>query len=84
MSGRATLYSYIINSRLPVPGFEDELPYAIALVKLDEGPRMMANIVGVDQTPEALVLDMPLEVVFEARGDTAVPLFKPAGAEVTL
>ena len=59
---RPRLYSYVIHHR-PAPGFTP--PYAIAVVELDEGPRMMTNIVDCPQTPEALVLDMPLEVVFE-------------------
>ena len=42
-SGDATLYSYVINHR-PAPGFEDEAPYAIAVVQLAEGPRMMTSI----------------------------------------
>jgi hypothetical protein len=50
------------------------------VVQLEEGPRLMSNIAGVEQTPEALVLDMALEVTFEARGDVHVPLFRPAGA----
>jgi uncharacterized protein len=76
-SGDATLYSYVINHR-PAPGFEDDAPYAIAVVQLAEGPRMMTNIVGVPNTPEDLVLDMPLRVTFEARGDVQLPLFRPA------
>lgn len=77
-SGRATLYSYVINHR-PAPGFT--APYSIAVVELAEGPRMMTNIVGCPQTPEALQLDMPLEVTFEKQTDEiALPLFKPAGA----
>ena len=75
-SGRATLYSYVINHR-PAPGFEAEAPYAIAVVQLAEGPRMMTNIVGGPNTPEDLVLDMPLRVVFEARGDIWLPVFTP-------
>ena len=67
-SGRATLYSYVINHR-PAPGFEADAPYAIAVVQLAEGPRMMTNLVGVDPTPEALQLDMELRVVFERRGE---------------
>src|SRR5256885_17174125 len=51
LSGRGTLHTYLINHR-PAPGFE--APYAIAVVQLDEGPRMMSNIAGVEQTPEAL------------------------------
>ncbi len=77
-SGRGRLYSYVINHRAPPrSGFEP--PYSIAVVELDEGPRMMTNIVGTPQTPEALRLDMPLEVVFEAFGDEiTLPLFRPA------
>ena len=75
-SGRARLHTYLISHR-PAPGFADETPYAIAVVELEEGPRMMTNIVGVDNTPEALVLDMDLEVDFEPRGDQYVPVFRP-------
>jgi uncharacterized protein len=75
-SGRATLYSYVIHHR-PTPGFVP--PYSIAVVELEEGPRMMTNIVEVEQTPEALQLDMPLEVVFERLSDSiSLPLFRPA------
>ena len=76
-SGRATLYSYVINHR-PARGFEADAPYAIAVVELAEGPRMMTNIVGVPNTPEDLVLDMELQVTFEQRGDVTIPLFGPA------
>lgn len=78
-SGRATLYSYVISHR-PAPGFEQDAPYSIAVVQLEEGPRMMTNIVGCPQTPEALQLDMPLEVTFERVNDEiSLPKFKPAG-----
>jgi uncharacterized OB-fold protein len=78
-SGRATLYSYVINHR-PAPGFEADGPYAIAVVELEEGVRMMTNLVGTEITPEKLPLDLPLRVLFEQRGDVHVPLFTPAGA----
>ena len=77
-SGKATLYSYVIHHR-KVPGFTP--PYAIAVVELEEGPRMMTNIVECPQTPEALVLDMPLVVSYAKMDDEiTLPLFKPAGA----
>lgn len=77
-SGRASLYSYVINHR-PHPAFDG--PYSIAVVQLAEGPRMMSNIVNVDQTPEALVLDMPLEVIFEELDEQiSLPYFQPVGA----
>jgi uncharacterized OB-fold protein len=75
-SGRGVLYSYVIHHR-KVPGFTP--PYAIAVVQLDEGPRMMTNIVDCPQTPEALQLDMKVEVAFEKMDDEiTLPLFRPA------
>ena len=77
-SGKGFLLSYVINAR-PQP--ISDTPYAIAVVELEEGPRMMTNIVECEQTPEALPLDMKLEVTFEKQNDDiTLPLFKPAGA----
>jgi uncharacterized OB-fold protein len=67
----------VINHR-PVPGWEGDVPYAIAVVELEEGPRMASNIVGIPNTPEDLVLDMPLEVCFEEQGGMMIPKFRPA------
>ncbi len=75
-SGRAKLFSYVINHRAP-PGFE--APYVIAVVELEEGPRMMTNLIDCPQTPEAMELDMPLEVAFEkATDDITLPKFRPS------
>jgi uncharacterized protein len=77
-SGRASLYSYAIQHRA-APGFT--APYAIAVVTLEEGPRMMTNIIDCPQTPEALQLDMPLKVTFREINETvSLPVFRPAGA----
>ena len=76
-SGQAVLWSYVINHR-PRPDMGTE-PYAIAVVKLAEGPTMMTNIVGCPQTPEALPLDLPVKVVFEKQNDDiTLPFFTPA------
>ena len=54
-------------------------PYGICVVKLDEGVQMMTNIVDCEQTPEALQLDMPVQVTFKRLTDEInLPLFKPA------
>lgn len=74
-SGRGTLHSYIIN-HLPAPGYEP--PFTVAVVMLEEGVKMVSNILDCPADPEALILDMPLEVTFEQRGDVAVPQFRPA------
>ena len=76
-SGKGVLYSYVINHR-PRPDMGKE-PHSIAVVQLEEGPRMMTNIVGVPQTPEALVLDMPVQVTFQKESDEiSLPMFEPA------
>lgn len=76
-SGRGRLASYVISQR-PSPGVREEAPFVIALVELEEGPRLMSILVDVEPEPEHLALDQPLEVAFEPRGDLTVPVFRPA------
>jgi uncharacterized OB-fold protein len=77
-SGRGRLYSYVIVHR-GAPGFQDAVPYVIAVVELEEGPRMMTNITGVEPTPENLPLDLPVEVAWEKQDDdVTLALFRPA------
>jgi uncharacterized OB-fold protein len=45
-TGRGEVYSYTVIHRSGVPGWSDEVPYVVAIVELDEGPRMQSNIVG--------------------------------------
>jgi uncharacterized OB-fold protein len=78
-SGKASLYSYVISYR-PAYGFQDYVPYVIAVVQLEEGPRMMTNVVGIEPKPENLPIDLPLEVSWEKQDDNiTLPLFRPAG-----
>jgi len=76
-SGRGSLYSYVITHRA-APGFE--APYVIAVVELEEGPRLVSNLVDVAPDPDALTLDLPLQVTFESFGDVTLPLFRPCSA----
>jgi hypothetical protein len=77
-SGRGRLASYVINMR-PAPGYEEEAPYVIAIVALEEGPRLISNLLGVAPDPAALKIGMPLEVAFEDRGPITVPQFRLVG-----
>ena len=77
LSGKGRVYSFIIVRRRYHPGFDKELPYTVAIVETDEGIRMLSNIIGCK--PEAVTVDMPVEVVFEdASPEFAIPKFKPA------
>lgn len=78
-SGQGTLYSYVIVHAAD-PVYAVETPYAVAVVTLDEGPRLLTRIVDVEQTPAALQLDMPVQVRFERRGAVALPVFTPCPA----
>ena len=78
VSGRGKLHTFVINQRA-ARGFPATGPYVIGIVELDEGPKMMSNIVGVEPDPKALRCDMPVEVVFEDLTDEiTLPKFKPA------
>jgi len=74
-SGHGTLHSYVINHRA-APGFT--APYVIAVVELEEGPRLLTNLVEVEPDPDVLPLDLPVEVVFQTVGDAALPVFRPS------
>jgi uncharacterized OB-fold protein len=75
LSGRGTLYSYAILHHPQHPAFE--YPVVAALVDLDEGVRVVSNLVDVD--PQNVEIGMPLEVTYAATADEpAVPVFRPA------
>lgn len=75
-SGFATVETFTI-CRVPVAeAYAGDLPYVVAIVRLEEGPTMMTNIVECD--PEAVATGMPLEVVFERRSEEiTLPQFRP-------
>lgn len=81
LSGRATLFSWAVFHHVYHAGWRDRVPYTVALVELEEGPRMFSNIVAPEGTQ--LSLGMPLQVVFEQVGDIAIPRFTPRGEEGT-
>lgn len=77
VSGKGKVYSFVIYDRVYHPAFAADVPYVVALVELDEGPRMITNIVGIQ--PEDVRCEMRVEVVFEAAGEgMSKPCFRPA------
>jgi uncharacterized OB-fold protein len=63
MSGKGRIYTYTVIHRGPTPAYQADAPYVIAHVELDEGPRVISNLVGV--VPAEARIGMPVEVVFE-------------------
>jgi hypothetical protein len=72
------VYSYVVYRRTYHPGMP--APYVVGLIELDEGPRLISNIVGCE--PEDVEIDLPVQLRFERAGDFLLPRFEPcAGVE---
>jgi len=75
-SGRGAVYSFTVTYQNQAPGFREELPYVLAIVELDEGVRMMSNVVGC--APDAVRVGMAVEVVFEdVTAEITLAKFRP-------
>jgi len=78
-SGRATLYTWSVVRRNDLPPFGERVPYVAAVVDLEEGARMMTNVV--DSDFDALEIGTALEVLFqEISEDVTIPVFRPTSA----
>ena len=77
VSGRGSVYTYTVIHRGPTPAYQADAPYVIAHVELEEGPRVISNLIGVD--PAQVRIGMPVEVVFEDVADGwTLYKFRPA------
>jgi uncharacterized OB-fold protein len=76
VSGHGSVYSFTVVHMAPEPSFATELPYILALVELDEGPRLLSSLV--DCSHEGLTFGLPVRAVFDRlREDVALPRFRP-------
>ncbi len=78
-SGRGRLYSFEIAYQILNKAFKVKTPVVLAMVELEEGPRMLTNLVGIEPDPQKIRCEMPVEVVFEKLTDQiTLPMFQPA------
>jgi uncharacterized OB-fold protein len=76
ISGRGTVYSFTVYHRLYHPAFKEKLPYVVAVIALDEGPRIISNVVGIP--PDDVRCELPVQVTFEeVRDGYLIPKFVP-------
>ena len=74
--GTGTVYTFSVVHRNDLPPFNERVPYVAAIVELDEGPRMMTNVVDCDA--DDVAAGMPVEVTFRTIDEeTAIPVFRP-------
>jgi hypothetical protein len=77
-SGKGMVYAFTVTYQNQAAGFRDELPYVLAYVDLEEGVRMLTNVVECD--PASVHIGMPVEVVFDdVTPEITLPKFKPSG-----
>jgi uncharacterized OB-fold protein len=77
VSGEGEVYSFIIMHRVYHPAFANQVPYAVAMIKLKEGAKMVSNVIGID--PHSIKCGMPVKVCFEKLSDeVTLPMFRPA------
>ncbi len=77
LSGKGKVYSFVIVRRAANPGFAAEVPYTVAIIETEEGPRIISSVI--DCKPEEVRIDMPVEVVFDdVTAEFSLPKFKPA------
>lgn len=75
-SGLGRIVSWTVTHKPLHPAFADQVPYAVVIVELEEGVRMVSGLRGLE--PDQLALDLPVRVVFETVDETrAVPFFGP-------
>jgi uncharacterized OB-fold protein len=76
VSGRGSVFSWAIMHQVYHPGFAAEVPYAVVVIELDEGARLVSNLV--DCPPADIRAGMPVEVVFDdVAPDVSLPKFRP-------
>jgi uncharacterized protein len=80
VSGRGVVHAFTVPHRHPSPAFQPDLPYVVALVELEEGPRLMTNLIDVPPDPARITVGMPVEVVYDdVTPEVTLPKFRPLG-----
>ena len=75
-SGRGQVYTFTVTHQNNARGFREACPYVLAYVELEEGPRVLTNVVGCD--PDTVRIGMPVVADFTPPdNDLAVPRFRP-------
>ena len=77
VSGRGTVYSFVVMHQVYHPAFRDDVPYNVAAIAFEEGPRMYSNVVGCPN--DAIQVGMPVEIVYDdVTDEVTLPKFRPA------
>ena len=78
--GLGTVYSYSVIRQSYHPFFKTKVPFAVAWIDLDEGPRMLSNLTGVADPTRDVCIGQRVTVEWEEHEELAIPLFRPVAA----
>jgi uncharacterized protein len=76
VSGKGKVFSFVTFHRVYRPAFSEDVPYVVALIELDEGPRLLSNIMGISH--DEVRCEMRVEAIFDDYDEEiSIPKFKP-------
>lgn len=77
-TGRGRIHSFVVIYRALHPAFQEKVPYVVALIELEEGPRMISDLIDCD--PAQVTIGMPVTIVFEdTKSQVSIPHFRRGG-----
>jgi uncharacterized protein len=74
-TGRGRVISWVVYHQAVHPAFADRVPYNVAVVELEEGPRLVTNINASDET---LAIELPVTLSIEDESGVSIARFTPA------
>ena len=78
-SGKGSIYSFSVIRQSYHPFFRQRVPYAVAWIDLDEGPRLLSNVLGVEDPGADLKIGQRVVVEWEQHEELSIPLFRVTG-----
>ena len=77
-AGVGEIYSYSVIRQSYHPFFRNQVPYVVAYVDLDEGPRFLTNMIGIENPDEDVHVGQRVQLVWEEDETLNIPLVQPA------
>jgi uncharacterized protein len=75
LSGKGQVYSFVTYHRAWHPAYQERVPYNVSLIDLQEGPRLVSNVIGCGH--DEVKIGMPVEIVYDDREEYTLPQFRP-------
>lgn len=78
LSGRGTVWSFVIMHQKYFESFRENIPYNVAQIELEEGAMIISNVTGLEN--QDLEIGMSVQLVWETRENLIIPMFEPSSS----